>query len=139
MILTGDDLEYTEPSGFEILGESTAVPTIDTDLYWDIEDIDSNNIDDKTINKCITEEVPLKELTDKYTNHFYDDVKKDFINSMNCLDDGGILICDDFLWFFFEKIEQNPIGAILECYENYRKDLEILFINNQIIFRRLHG
>jgi hypothetical protein len=69
-------------------------------------------------------------------SHLYDDLKKDFINSMNCLDDGGILICDDFLWFFYEKIEQNPIGAILECYENYKKDLEILFINHQIIFKK---
>ena len=70
-------------------------------------------------------------------SHFYDDVKKDFINSMNYLDDGGILICDDFLWFFYENIEQNPIGAILECYENYKKDLEILFINHQIIFKKI--
>lgn len=69
-------------------------------------------------------------------SHFYDDVKKDFINSMNCLDDGGVLICDDFLWFFYKKIEQNPIGAILECYENYKKDLEILFIQHQIIFKK---
>jgi hypothetical protein len=69
-------------------------------------------------------------------SHFYDDVKKDFINSINCLDDGGILICDDFFWFFYDKIEQNPIGAILECYENYKKDLEILHINHQIIFKK---
>ena len=69
-------------------------------------------------------------------SHFYDDVKKDFSNSMNCLSDGGILICDDFLWFFYKKIEQNPIGAILECYENYKNDLEIQFINHQIIFKK---
>ena len=68
--------------------------------------------------------------------HKYENVKRDFINAMNCLDDGGILICDDFLWFFYEKIEQNPIGAILECYENYKKDLEILFIHHQIIFKK---
>jgi len=69
-------------------------------------------------------------------SHLYEDVKKDFINSMKCLDDGGILICDDFLWFFYKKIEQNPIGAILECYEIYKKDLEIQFINHQIIFKK---
>ena len=69
-------------------------------------------------------------------SHLYEDVKKDFINSMKCLDDGGILICDDFLWFFYKKIEKNPIGAILECYENYKKDLEIRFINHQIIFKK---
>ena len=72
-------------------------------------------------------------------SHFYDDVKKDFINSINCLSQGGILICDDFFWFYYKKIEQNPIIAILECYENYKKDLEILFINNQIIFKKLNS
>lgn len=70
-------------------------------------------------------------------SHFYEDVKKDFINSMNCLEDDGILICDDFYWFFYEKIEQNPIGAILECYEYFKKDLDILFINHQIIFKKI--
>ena len=70
-------------------------------------------------------------------SHFYDDVKKDFINSMNCLDEGGILICDDFFWFFYKKIDQNPIGAILECYEIYKRDLKILFINHQIIFKKV--
>ena len=70
-------------------------------------------------------------------SHFYKDVKKDFINSMSCLVEGGILICDDFFWFFYEKKEDNPIGAILECYENYKKNLEILFVSNQIIFKKL--
>ena len=72
-------------------------------------------------------------------SHFYEDVKKDFLNSINCLDDNGILICDDFLWFFFKKKVQNPIGAILECYEKHRKDLEIIFINHQIIFKKLNS
>lgn len=70
-------------------------------------------------------------------SHFYDDVKKDFVNSMNCLVEGGILICDDFFWFFYKNKEDNPIGAILECYGNYKRNLEILFINNQIIFKKI--
>ena len=69
-------------------------------------------------------------------SHFYKDVKKDFINSMSCLVEGGILICDDFFWFFYEKIEKNPILAILECYLDNEKDLEVLFINYQIIFKK---
>ena len=70
-------------------------------------------------------------------SHFYEDVKKDFINAMNCLAKDGILICDDFFWFFYKNIKDNPIGAILECYKNYKKNLEILFVNNQIIFKKL--
>tara|TARA_B100000242_G_scaffold176790_1_gene126775 strand:+ start:617 stop:1399 length:783 start_codon:yes stop_codon:yes gene_type:complete len=68
--------------------------------------------------------------------HKHDYVKRDFINSMTCLKEGGILICDDFLWIKYEKLEQNPLGAILECYETYKDDLKILFINHQIIFQK---
>ena len=71
-------------------------------------------------------------------SHFHENVKKDFINSMNCLEKNGILICDDFLWFYYKKIEDNPAGAILECYLKYEKDLEVLFINHQIIFRKIN-
>jgi len=66
-------------------------------------------------------------------------VKRDFINSLNCLKKGGLLICDDFLWFSYAELEENPIGAILECYENNKTDLEILFINYQIIFKKLNS
>ena len=68
--------------------------------------------------------------------HKYDCVKRDFINSLDCLKKSGLLICDDFLWFKYATLEENPIGAILECYENYKKDLEILFIHHQIIFKK---
>lgn len=68
--------------------------------------------------------------------HKYDYVKRDFINSMTCLKKGGLLICDDFLWFKYNKLKKNPAGAILECYEIYKKDLKILFVNYQIIFKR---
>jgi hypothetical protein len=69
-------------------------------------------------------------------HHKYDYVKRDFINSMNCLKKNGILICDDFWWLKYEKLNENPIGAILECYDIYKKNLQILFINHQIIFKK---
>lgn len=70
-------------------------------------------------------------------HHNYEYVKRDFINAMSCLEKNGILICDDFLWFKYEKLKENPAGAILECYQNYKKNLEILFINHQIIFKKI--
>ena len=36
---------------------------------------------------------------------------RDFINAMSCLEKNGILICDDFLWFKYEKLKENPAGA----------------------------
>ncbi len=69
--------------------------------------------------------------------HQYDYVKRDFLNSFNCLKKNGILICDDFLWFKYKEKNNNPIIAILDCYYQYKKDLEVLFVSNQIIFKKL--
>ena len=63
-------------------------------------------------------------------------MKRDFINSMTCLKKVGLLICDDFLWFKYDKLEENPVGAILECYDKYKEDLNILFMHHQIIFKK---
>jgi predicted O-methyltransferase YrrM len=70
-------------------------------------------------------------------SHFYEDVKNDFINSMNCLEKNGILICDDFLWFEYHEEKLNPFHAIIECYQKYINNLEILHINHQIIFKKI--
>ena len=70
--------------------------------------------------------------------HQYDYVKRDFINSLNFLKKDGILICDDFLWFKYKKQNDNPIIAILDCYNQNKKNLEVLFISNQIIFKKLN-
>ena len=69
--------------------------------------------------------------------HVYEYVKKDFINSMKYLEKNGILICDDFLWIYYKDPRKNPIGAIIECYEKYKDDLKIEFINYQIIFKKI--
>ena len=71
-------------------------------------------------------------------HHKYDYVKRDFINSLNCLKKCGLLICDDFLWFNYEKLEENPSNEIIECYNNYKENLHILFINHQIIFKKIN-
>ena len=64
-------------------------------------------------------------------------VKKDFINSFNFLENNGYIICDDFTWFAYNKIELNPMKAILECYELYKSKLSVEFLYNQIIFKKL--
>lgn len=69
-------------------------------------------------------------------SHYYEDVKSDFENSLNYLEKGGILICDDFLWFHYKDIRNNPMKAILDCYENNKNNLEIIFVNYQIIFKK---
>lgn len=70
-------------------------------------------------------------------SHHYEQVKKDFINSFNFLENNGYIICDDFMWFYYDKIELNPMKTILECYELYKSKLSIKFIHHQIIFKKL--
>ncbi|MDB9815212.1 class I SAM-dependent methyltransferase [Candidatus Pelagibacter sp.] len=70
-------------------------------------------------------------------SHYYQDVKSDFINSMKFLKIDGILICDDFFWTYYSNIKDNPINAILECYLKYKNELEIIFVNYQIIFKKI--
>jgi hypothetical protein len=69
--------------------------------------------------------------------HHYEQVKKDFVNSFNFLENGGYIICDDFMWFHYDKIELNPMKAILDCYELYKKELSIEFLYHQIIFKKI--
>jgi len=70
-------------------------------------------------------------------SHEYTQVKKDFVNSMNCLEKNGYIICDDFLWFFYQDLDKNPIKAIIECYNKYKKELSVEFLNYQIIFKKI--
>ena len=69
-------------------------------------------------------------------SHHYEQVKRDFINSFNCLENNGYIICDDFLSSYYDKIELNPMKAILDCYELFKKELSIEFLNYQIIFKK---
>jgi hypothetical protein len=71
-------------------------------------------------------------------SHEYTQVKKDFVNSLNCLEKNGYIICDDFLWFFYQDLDKNPIKAIIECYNEYKKELNLEFLNHQIIFKKIH-
>ena len=70
-------------------------------------------------------------------SHYYEDVKKDFLNSLKILKKGGILICDDFLWDYYSNSRENPMLAILECYKDYKSYLIVRFVNYQIIFEKI--
>jgi predicted O-methyltransferase YrrM len=69
-------------------------------------------------------------------SHHYDNVKKDFVNSYEHLEKNGIIIMDDFLWLYYKDFEKNPINAIIQCYQKYKKNLELVFLNHQIIFKK---
>jgi hypothetical protein len=68
--------------------------------------------------------------------HRYDFLIKDAINSFKFLNIDGILIFDDFMWNRYRDINDLPAKAIIEFYNLYKQNLEILFIGYQVIFRK---
>lgn len=70
-------------------------------------------------------------------SHHYEDVKHDLNYAIKFIKTKGYIICDDFLWSFYNKKNDNAMKAILECYEKNKKKLVIVYLNYQIIFKRI--
>mgnify|MGYP006142130499 CR=1 FL=1 len=66
--------------------------------------------------------------------HKADQVLKDFINSWSVLHVKGIIIFDDYIWKFFDKIEDNPCYAINKYLKEIKKNLKILKVSNSQLF-----
>ena len=67
-------------------------------------------------------------------SHHYLDVKKDLINSIKFINNNGIIILDDFIWDYYKKIDENPIGGIMPII-HADPNIEIKSISNQIILK----
>ena len=61
-------------------------------------------------------------------------VSKDFINSWKILNKNGIIIFDDYIWQFFDKIDDNPCYAINQYLRKINKESKILKVSNSQIF-----
>lgn len=69
-------------------------------------------------------------------SHEYFDVYNDAISSFKFCKKGGCLIFDDYFWTFY-KNEKNPLLAINKFYSENKKSLKLLFLGQQIIFKKL--
>lgn len=56
--------------------------------------------------------------------HKAEQVLKDFKNAWEVFNKGGILIFDDFIWKFFDKIEDNPCYVINAYLKELKKNLK---------------
>ena len=63
-------------------------------------------------------------------------VSKDLMNAWKCLNKGGILILDDYLWWFYKDINKNPSTPINNFLNENRKDISKLIVWNQIIIEK---
>ena len=69
-------------------------------------------------------------------SHEYENVKKDFINALECLQNNGYIIFDDFIWSFYDDVKRNPMNAIMQCYIKYNFCLKVIFFNRQVILQK---
>ena len=61
-------------------------------------------------------------------------VFKDFINSWKILNKDGIIIFDDYIWQFFDKIDDNPCYSINQYLNKINKEAKILKVSNSQLF-----
>lgn len=68
-------------------------------------------------------------------SHDMEDVKADCENALKFLNDKSILILDDFLWNGYDDVKKNPISAIIPFIIKNQKNIEILYMNYQVILK----
>ena len=69
-------------------------------------------------------------------SHEYFDVYNDAIYSFKFCKKGGYLVFDDYFWTFYEN-DKNPLLAINKFYSEKKRSLQLLFLGQQIIFKKL--
>ena len=69
-------------------------------------------------------------------SHYGEDVYKDAINSFNCLNKNGYIIFDDFFWFFFDTVYENPLGGVFRFLIEKKKNTKVNYVSNQLIIQK---
>ena len=71
-------------------------------------------------------------------DHYGPQVYKDCTNALKILNKNGYLICDDYFWNFYTKIEKNPCYSINAFLKENKKALKIKKVSNsQIFFKKI--
>ena len=66
--------------------------------------------------------------------HLGSQVYKDCLNSWNCLNKGGFLICDDYIWNFYPDFKDNPCFAINSFLKTIKGFYKLEKVSNSQIF-----
>jgi predicted O-methyltransferase YrrM len=67
-------------------------------------------------------------------NHRFDYVLRDCKNSWKFLKEDGFLVCDDYIWHYYEDIKLNPCFAINKFLTIKKNKAKILLVSNSQIF-----
>ena len=69
-------------------------------------------------------------------DHYSDQVSLDCLNAWALLKKDGILICDDYIWSYFDDIKKNPCYAINMFLKKIKNEYKILQVSKSQIFLR---
>ena len=69
-------------------------------------------------------------------DHYSDQVSLDCLNAWALLKKDGILICDDYIWSYFDDIKKNPCYAINMFLKEIKNKYKILQVSKSQIFLR---
>ena len=70
-------------------------------------------------------------------DHSSDQVKVDLINSWNILKNGGYLILDDYMWWFYKDLKKNPSTPINNFIKENISNISKLNIWHQVIIKKI--
>lgn len=69
-------------------------------------------------------------------SHYGEDVYRDAVNSFKLLNKEGFIIFDDFFWFHFPSIDENPLGGIFKFLIEFEHLIKICYVSNQLIIMK---
>ena len=71
-------------------------------------------------------------------SHEFEDVRDDANEAFKILENNGIIIFDDFLWQYNQPLKKSITYAIIDFINTNKNDLEILYLNYQLIIKKIH-
>ncbi len=66
--------------------------------------------------------------------HKGEQVYQDCVNAWKFLNENGYLICDDYIWTLYKKIEDNPCYAINKFLKKINNQYKIIIVSNSQIY-----
>ena len=70
-------------------------------------------------------------------DHSSDQVKIDLINSWNVLKNGGFLVLDDYMWWYYKDLKKNPSTPINDFIKSNISNISKLIVWHQVIIQKV--
>ena len=70
-------------------------------------------------------------------DHSSNQVKIDLINSWNVLKNGGFLVLDDYMWWYYKDLKKNPSTPIIDFIKSNISNISKLIVWHQVIIQKV--